>query len=566
MRNKDVYKALLSGIQIAVKTTNDEEFTQQLVESLSNQVQPIADFFGIDDDESIVMAYFLNAHINDSEPDRECIVKHFGKDISALADVYEIIEKLVERKLLMMKGSNMRRSKQNFKNVLAHPRAIMAMSEGDAELLNFHPSKNFHDFLLEVNDLLIQRIRELINTMSLFEEVDTLMEVNKEMPEVRWLLSQKELRSEDLLIFLNICVEHSNGEDEVDMDKMTREVFDCVSERMIYKQKIKMGKCILYTKDYIESSGSQFAMYNMVQLSDELMNKMFGQMNDIAKKEFKPRMGVLINCENIKDEKLFYNEKEAKQISTLLKALDHTNYKELSKKLTSNNMLAGFTVLMHGYPGTGKTSSVKSIAKQTGRHIFMIEIPKVHSKWVGESEKNLSKVFKEYRESRKHFDNDPILLFNEADALLGKRFNVNNSVDQMNNSLQNILLQELEDFEGIFIATTNLVNHLDSAFDRRLLYKLEFQKPEEEVRYRILKSSFPDFDENVLQDINQDYQLTGGQISNIKKKMMVKEMLESELDADDVLLTLCEEEFSLRNVGRGNVIGFKRGIQPGTRD
>ena len=200
----------------------------------------------------------------------------------------------------------------------------------------------------------------------------------------------------------------------------------------------------------------------------------------------------------------------------------------------------------------------------------MIEIPKVHSKWVGESEKNLSKVFKEYRESRKHFDNDPILLFNEADALLGKRFNVNNSVDQMNNSLQNILLQELEDFEGIFIATTNLVNHLDSAFDRRLLYKLEFQKPKEEVRYRILKSSFPDFDENVLQDINQDYQLTGGQISNIKKKMMVKEMLESELDADDVLLTLCEEEFSLRNVGRGNVIGFKRGIQPGiqpgTRD
>lgn len=566
MRNKAVYKALLTGIQIAVKSTNEEEFTQSLVESIAEPMQPIADFYGIEDDEAIVMSYFLNAHINDSEPDRECIVKHFGKDISALADVYEIIEKLVEKKLLLMKGSNMRRSKQSFKSVLAHPRAIIAMSEGDPELLNFQPSKNFNDFLLEVNDLLIQRIREMINTMSLFEEVDSLMSVNKEMPEVRWLLSQKELRSEDLLIFLNICVEHSNGEDEVDMDKMTREVFDCVSERMIYKQKIKMGKCILYTKDYIESSGSQFAMYNMVQLSDELMNKMFGQMNDIAKKEFKPRMGMLINCENIKDEKLFYNSKESKQINTLMKALDHENYKDVSKKLISNNMLAGFTVLMHGYPGTGKTSSVKSIAKQTGRHIFMVEIPKVHSKWVGESEKNLSKVFKEYRDSRKHFDKDPILLFNEADALLGKRFNVSSSVDQMNNALQNILLQELEDFEGIFIATTNLVSHLDSAFDRRLLYKLEFKQPEDEVRLNILKSAFPSVENVLLRDINRDFKLTGGQITNIKKKMLVKEMLESELDANDVLLTLCEEEFSLRNGGRGNVIGFKRGIQPGTRD
>ena len=131
MRNKAVYKALLTGIQIAVKSTNEEEFTQSLVESIAEPMQPIADFYGIEDDEAIVMSYFLNAHINDSEPDRECIVKHFGKDISALADVYEIIEKLVEKKLLLMKGSNMRRSKQSFKSVLAHPRAIIAMSEGD---------------------------------------------------------------------------------------------------------------------------------------------------------------------------------------------------------------------------------------------------------------------------------------------------------------------------------------------------------------------------------------------------------------------------------------------------
>jgi SpoVK/Ycf46/Vps4 family AAA+-type ATPase len=180
----------------------------------------------------------------------------------------------------------------------------------------------------------------------------------------------------------------------------------------------------------------------------------------------------------------------------------------------------------------------------------------VNSKWVGESEKNLSKLFAEYRRARKHFDKDPILLFNEADAILGKRIAANSSVDKMNNSLQNILLQELEDFEGIFIATTNLAEHLDNAFDRRLLYKLEFKKPEEPVRFEILRNSFPNIDDDILNTINHDYPLTGGQIANIKKKILVKELLEQDIDLDLELLSLCEEEISLRKSGARTPIGF----------
>jgi SpoVK/Ycf46/Vps4 family AAA+-type ATPase len=105
--------------------------------------------------------------------------------------------------------------------------------------------------------------------------------------------------------------------------------------------------------------------------------------------------------------------------------------------------------LLYGGPGTGKTASVKQIARTTGRAILMVDIAKIQSKWVGESEKNLSKVFEEYRNGKKAFANDPILLFNEADAILGKRFSVKSSVDKSYNAMQNILLQELEDFEGI---------------------------------------------------------------------------------------------------------------------
>lgn len=99
----------------------------------------------------------------------------------------------------------------------------------------------------------------------------------------------------------------------------------------------------------------------------------------------------------------------------------------------------------------------------------MVYIPRIISKWVGETEKNLSRLFDEYHRTRKYFDKDPILFFNEADAILGKRKSANSSVDKMNNSMQNILLQELEDFERNFIAAYNLADQLDEAFDRRLL-------------------------------------------------------------------------------------------------
>jgi len=187
----------------------------------------------------------------------------------------------------------------------------------------------------------------------------------------------------------------------------------------------------------------------------------------------------------------------------------------------------------------------------------MVDIEKIQSKWVGDSEKNLSMVFKEYKQCRSSFDRDPILLFNESDALLNKRINMKSSTDKMNNTMQNILLQELEDFEGIFFATTNLANQLDTAFDRRFLYKVEFNQPGNDVRYNILKSVFPDFDETILRRINNDFPLTGGQISNLKKKLFVKCLLDKKIDKEKYLITLCQEEFSLSKNSKIRPIGFR---------
>ena len=556
MHNKDQYKSILTSIQAAVSKTEEVVFDQALINSLTAEVTPINEFFATSPGESILLAYFLNAYLKDNEPTKSCIMSHFGKNISSMAEVNDLIEALEEKKLILKKGGNTKRFKYNYKTVCANPKAVLAMSEGDISLMELKQLESFDDVLMEVNDLIVQRINESLSTEILIEEVNKLLDINKHLDEIKWILTQKELNGVDLAIFLDICIEHSNGEEEVDVDKMLKEVIDSMPERMRYKQAMKTDKCMLLTKNYLKHAGQSFGIFAYVQLSDHSMNHLFSHMKELINKPFQPRMGQLISVESIKEEKLVYNSKELKQIDTLADALKPDRYTSITSKMVDNNMKGGFTILMYGAPGTGKTSSVKSLARKTGRHIFMVDIPKINSKWVGESEKNLSRLFDEYRRARKNYDLDPILLFNEADAILGKRITANNSVDKMNNSLQNILLQELEDFEGIFVATTNLADQLDGAFDRRLLYKLEFNNPEDHVRLEILQNAFPNIDNDLLNHINRDFPLTGGQIANIKKKILVMEMLESNFDLELALLNLCEEEFSLRKNGTRSTIGF----------
>lgn len=547
---------MLSAVQSISEEVKEKPFNQSLVQSLVSITKPVADFFNLTAEETIVLCYFIDANLKDQIVNKESIITHFGKDITALADIDEIIESLNNKKLIFLTNRSRRFTRQ-FKFVHLNPKVLAAMAEGDVSLLGLRECTSFGDFLLEVNDLIVMRNNEHISTIELQEEINQLMMKCKSLREIKWLKKQKKLKGLDLLVFLNICVEQCDGEEEVDIDKMISEVIDVPTDRIKYKQSIKSDHCLLFKENYVVQTGAFFGMANLVQLSDHTLEQLMQYLKSETKKDFNPRMGNLINCEKIDNETLYYNDRECKQIETLKTALEEKNYKSLLDRMRKNNLVPGFTILLYGLPGTGKTATVKSLAKATGRHIFMVDIPKINSKWVGESEKNLSHLFDEYRRAKKLFSQHPILLFNEADAILGKRINTNSSVDKMNNSLQNILLQELEDFEGIFVATTNLADHLDGAFDRRLLYKIEFKNPEQEVRLSIIKNSFPELNYQVIDKINQNFQLTGGQITNIRKKLLVKGLLEPLFNSEEEVFALCEEENALCNHNRP-MIGFHR--------
>jgi len=139
---------------------------------------------------------------------------------------------------------------------------------------------------------------------------------------------------------------------------------------------------------------------------------------------------------------------------------------------------------------------------------------------VGESEKHIKALFTCYREHVKTSENIPILFFNEADAIINLRMEFtegSRAVEKMENSIQNIILQELENIEGIIIAATNMTQNMDKAFERRFLYKIEFNKPDKQVRKMLWKSMLPELNEKESHELASRFDFSGGQIENIAR-------------------------------------------------
>ncbi|MGH7597037.1 MAG: ATP-binding protein, partial [bacterium] len=173
----------------------------------------------------------------------------------------------------------------------------------------------------------------------------------------------------------------------------------------------------------------------------------------------------------------------------------------------------GLCVLFYGSSGTGKTMAAEIIANALQLEIYKIDLSTVVSKYIGETEKNLSKIFQEAETS------NAILFFDEADALFGKRSEVKDAHDRYANIEINYLLQRLEEFEGLAILATNFRKNIDDAFFRRMHFAVEFPFPDESQRYRIWQQHFPppapraeDIDFNFLAS---RFNLTGGNIKNI---------------------------------------------------
>ena len=280
------------------------------------------------------------------------------------------------------------------------------------------------------------------------------------------------------------------------------------------------------------------------------------EVESIVPIEEDENINMLTSYKQLAQRPLYFSDKTEEQVQTLTNLLHEEQLAKVRQALKTHNMPLGFCCLFYGAPGTGKTELVQQLAIATQRDLFQVNIATLRDKYVGESEKQLKRIFDKYRSLVRTQEHAPILFFNEADAIFGNRMeNTQRSVDKMENALQNIILQEMEVLDGIMICTTNLTSCLDKAFDRRFIYKVEFEKPTNQARKLIWQSMLSSLNDEQATELANRFDFSGGQIQNISRKQVINAIFsgKDELDYDQIKLD-CQNESISRN-SRGKV-GF----------
>lgn len=188
-------------------------------------------------------------------------------------------------------------------------------------------------------------------------------------------------------------------------------------------------------------------------------------------------------------------------------------------------------VLFYGEPGTGKTMSAVSLAKSLKKQVLSFDCSKILSKYIGESEQNVRKIFDVYRDICARTKQEPVLLLNEADQFLSTRVQGFSGSEKMHNQMQNIFLEQIEKFSGVLVATTNFMESLDPAFSRRFDYKIEFKRPDFNQRLAIWRGVLPKsavYEDEFSIESLAEYSLSGAQIVLVMKNTALKVALRDE--------------------------------------
>jgi AAA+ superfamily predicted ATPase len=421
-----------------------------------------------------------------------------------------------------------------------------------------HKDLAFEDFFEALDDLFEQRINEVITFDTLRFEVSHLLDDNHHLEFVR-KVKELALADDDWMLLLIIC-NQAVDEDQNISYQTINSIFDTRSHGVRIWRQLVNEKSQLQESDLIESENYQgLGDGRTFVLTQKAKGDLLGEISTITLIGKNPK--GLISYKDIKPKELIYNETERDKISKLQRLLEADQFQTVRSRLEANNMRLGFACLFSGEPGTGKTETALQIARLTERDIVKVDIADLKTKWFGESEKKVKDIFDRYKglvkAAEKNNENIPILFFNEADGIFSKRQVISGERTgpaQTENAIQNIILDELENLDGILIATTNLTINLDDAFERRFLYKIEFSKPDKDSRKAIWESMVGELSDYDAAILASEYQFSGGQIENIARKRAVDMILTGEKPSLEDMMSMCRDEKLVKETSKK--IGF----------
>ena len=354
---------------------------------------------------------------------------------------------------------------------------------------------------------------------------------------VESIFKEHELNLKEQLIFLALLKEEYAGEFESlrDMNTLISLIsiddYEKIKNRSLLEEGSKLIENLII--DYDEMLSTFGGVTRSFFISEEILQKIMHPNKE--KKSKKIKLDMLIGEQEVFElidpktnlDDVILNPKTKEVLDNLLKQIDKGVVKLLREwGIKERRSGIDAKIILYGPPGTGKTMTALSLAKSMKKRVLSFDCSKILSKYVGESEKNVRSIFDTYKELCKKTKSEPLLLLNEADQFLSARsLDGHSSADKMHNQMQNIFLEQIERFDGLLIATTNLLETIDPAFSRRFDYKIAFEKPNEKQRLELWKKLLP---QNALYEKGFDvaslahYPLTGGQIRLVVKNTALK--------------------------------------------
>lgn len=446
------------------------------------------------------------------------LASHLGVKTPRIIRYMNDLEPLEKRKLVMCRTRDGRRS-------YAVPACVVDDLRKDVVPKGKCYSGLSHEQLFdEFEQIIRSRDDGDITFSQAVEELRLLVEQNRHLDFCANFPSLMPFHINDFFALIFICSRLINDDDKRIYAYQMSDLFHTRSEAIYYFRSVGNGTSELVKLGYVESYCEDgIADNESVTLTEKARLQLLSHFVSMKKSAAD---SALLNPLSLPEKVMHYNKREAQEVARLKELLREDKFTAVCERLGERGLRRGFACLFYGSPGTGKTETVYQLARATGRCIMEVNVEEIKSKWVGDSEKNVKAIFTRYRNYVKNSERVPILLFNEADALLGTRMsNATHAVDKMENSIQNIILQEVEKLEGIMIATTNLTESLDPAFERRFLYKIRFDKPGEDAKCGIWQSLLPALSDDEARELATDFDFSGGQIENIARKQLVDSIL-----------------------------------------
>ena len=538
---------LLKAVETIVEKSCDSQLCDLFLKQCKKEIKLVADAYNITPQQAILFCITvecgprnvrlieLSHHLNM----RNVASLSFDADIKAM----------VQMRLMRYRD----RERDAF-DILEH--VINALQENKAQILPKLKVEDASAMLDLMGTWFNAMDNNNISPEDLSLDLKALFKDNSHIGFARQMLDLK-LDDANMMLLAYFCSQLINEDDERLCTHELKCLYDrCYQHRSAVMQ-LASGKHVLAKMELIEPVCEDGrASTSTFTLTSKAKSKLLAEF-DLIKPDVK--LSNVLYPDSITPKALFYPQTMTQQIKELNSFLEVDKFKQIQQRMTDNGFRTGFACLFYGAPGTGKTETAYQLARRTGRCVMAVEVPKIKSKWVGGSEKNIKALFDRYRELVRRCDAAPILLFNEADAIFGVRKNgAESAVDKMENSIQNIILQEMEDLNGILIATTNLATNLDGAFERRFLYKIEFEKPDASVRSSIWQSMVSGLSESDASALAQAYELSGGQIENIARKDTINRVLygdSSNTDRLSALMEYCDAE-TMQSSEKAKRIGF----------